>query len=44
MEAKMVTQQSIISYLSFEIGGKHYAINVGKVINILEYSKITKVP
>jgi purine-binding chemotaxis protein CheW len=44
METKTVSQQSIISYLSFVIGGEHFAINVGKVINILEYTKITKVP
>lgn len=34
----------IKSYLSFKIGGEYYAANVCYVQNIIEYSKITKVP
>jgi purine-binding chemotaxis protein CheW len=34
----------ISSYLSFKIGNETYAAGVNKVINILEMTKITKVP
>ena len=34
----------IKSYLSFKIGNEYYAANVSNVQNIIEYSKITKVP
>jgi purine-binding chemotaxis protein CheW len=39
----MNTQQ-INSYLSFKLGNEVFAANVSKVLNILEMSKITKVP
>jgi len=32
------------SYLTFMVGGENFAVNVNKVLNILEISKITKVP
>ena len=32
------------SYLSFKLGEEEFAINVNKVINILELTRITKVP
>jgi purine-binding chemotaxis protein CheW len=32
------------SYLSFKLGDEIFAANVGKVLNILEMTKITKVP
>lgn len=32
------------SYLTFKVGGEHFAANVNKVLNILELSPITKVP
>lgn len=34
----------INSYLSFKLGGETFAANVGKVLNILEMTDITKVP
>lgn len=38
------TQLSTNSYLSFKIGEEIFAANVSKVLNILEMTKITKVP
>ena len=35
---------AINSYLSFKLGEELFASNVGKVLNILEMTKITKVP
>lgn len=35
---------AIISYLSFKLKEEHFAINVSKVLNILEMQAITKVP
>ena len=32
------------SYLSFKLGDELFAVNVGKVLNILEMTRITKVP
>lgn len=32
------------SYLTFKVGGENFAASVNKVLNILEMSKITKVP
>ncbi|MBN2892543.1 MAG: chemotaxis protein CheW [Bacteroidales bacterium] len=32
------------SYLTFKVGGENFAASVSKVLNILEMSKITKVP
>lgn len=37
-------EQKINSYLTFSIGDESFAAHVGKVINILELSKITQVP
>lgn len=42
MERK--TTERIISYLSFRLGEEEYAAHVSKVLNILEMTKITKVP
>lgn len=36
--------KKIDSYLSFKLGEEVFAANVGKVLNILEMTKITKVP
>lgn len=36
--------QEIDSYISFKLGEEYFAINVAKVLNILQLSKITKVP
>jgi purine-binding chemotaxis protein CheW len=36
--------QGVQTYLSFKLGEEVFAINVSKVINILELSHITKVP
>lgn len=36
--------KKIDSYLSFKLGDEVFAANVGKVLNILEMTKITKVP
>lgn len=38
------TSKKIDSYLSFKLGDEVFAANVGKVLNILEMTKITKVP
>ena len=43
MEKATATQQ-IISYLTFSLGDEQFALNVGRVINILEMQTITKVP
>ena len=41
----MSTEQTAIqTYLSFKLGEEVFAINVSKVLNILEMSPITKVP
>jgi purine-binding chemotaxis protein CheW len=37
-------ENKINSYLSFKLGEETFAANVGKVLNILEMVKITKVP
>ncbi len=42
MEAQ--NSKKIDSYLSFKLGDEIFAANVGKVLNILEMTKITKVP
>jgi len=34
----------LISYLTFKLGEETFAANVGKVLNILEMTKITEVP
>jgi purine-binding chemotaxis protein CheW len=36
--------QGVQTYLSFKLGEEVFAINVSKVINILEMSNITKIP
>lgn len=36
--------ENTTSYLSFVLDGKHFAVNVAKVIEILEVPKITSVP
>ncbi|MBN1182143.1 MAG: chemotaxis protein CheW [Bacteroidales bacterium] len=38
------TKTKINSYLSFKLGDEVFAANVSKVLNILEMTKITKVP
>lgn len=37
-------KEKIISYLTFCLGAEHFALNVGRVVNILEMQSITKVP
>lgn len=44
MEKSTLKNRKIISYLTFTLGDEHYALNVGKIINILEMQHITKVP
>lgn len=44
MENDLITNQKIISYLTFKLGKEVFAINVGNVINILELVEITRVP
>lgn len=44
MKSTVLTNQKIISYLTFKLGGEYFALNVGKVINILELQRITKIP
>lgn len=39
-----VKNKKIISYLTFELGNELFASNVSKVLNILELSRITKIP
>jgi len=39
-----LTEQKIISYLTFKLQDENFALNVGKLINILEMVPITKVP
>lgn len=41
---KNQTKQEFNSYLSFKLGDELFASNVSKVLNILEMTKITKVP
>ena len=36
--------ENIQSYLTFEMGNEHFAVNVSKVIEILEVPSITKIP
>lgn len=38
------TAQKISSYLSFSLGEEDFAVNVSCVLNILEMSRITKIP
>lgn len=42
MEKEITTELN--SYLSFNLGEEQFAANVGKVLNILEMTKITEVP
>jgi purine-binding chemotaxis protein CheW len=44
MEEVVTKTQKIISYLSFSLDKEHFALNVGRVVNILEMQPITKVP
>ena len=37
-------EQGTNSYISFMLGEEYFAINVGKVLNILQLVQITKVP
>jgi len=39
-----LNNEKIISYLTFKLGDELFAANVSKVLNILELSRITKVP
>ncbi len=38
------TSEKTISYLSFKLGNEEYGAHVSKILNILEMTKITKVP
>jgi len=40
----MQEEKEINSYLSFKVGKELFAVNVGKVIEILEWREVTKVP
>lgn len=40
----MENSNQISTYLSFKLGEELFATNVEKVLNILEYKKITKIP
>lgn len=42
MEAEII--QGLNSYFTFRIGNELFAVNVGQVTKILEYTEITKVP
>lgn len=44
MESKSDTSQLLHSYLSFILEEEVFAVNVQKVLEVLEYQKITKVP
>ena len=41
---KTTTDQKINSYLSFSLGEEDFAVNVSCVLNILEMSRITRIP
>lgn len=43
-QLEMEEETLLSSYLSFKLGDELFAANVSKVLNILELSKITKVP
>ena len=40
----METQSTLKSYLTFELGGELFSISVFKVIEIIEFPEVTKVP
>ena len=44
MNEKDIIQTRINSYLTFKLGDEVFAANVGKVLNILEMTRVTKVP
>ena len=44
MKEKEIIEAKINSYLTFKLGEEVFAANVGKVLNILEMTKITRVP
>lgn len=44
MDTMIETNTKIISYLTFKLGDELFAANVSKVLNILEFTRITKVP
>jgi len=44
MNEKEIIQANISSYLTFKLGEEIFAANVGKVLNILEMTKVTRVP
>ena len=44
MNEKDIMAARINSYLTFKLGDEVFAANVGKVLNILELTKITRVP
>jgi len=44
MEKLIKNKYKINSYLTFKLGEETFAANVGKVLNILEMVKVTKVP
>lgn len=44
MDTLIDVKNKIISYLTFKLGDEIFAANVSKVLNILELTKITKVP
>lgn len=44
MNMNMENLSTINSFLSFKLGDEEFAANVGKVLNILEMTRITEVP
>lgn len=42
--SEQITQLDIHSYLTFQLNDELFSVNVGKVIEILEVPKLTKVP
>jgi purine-binding chemotaxis protein CheW len=44
MNDREIIQGGINSYLTFKLGDELFAANVGKVLNILEMTKVTRVP
>ncbi len=43
-QAKNQLPQSTVQYLTFMTAGEEYAINIGKVSEIVEYEAVTTVP
>ena len=44
MEANNTTTKNVNSYLTFKLGEEEFAVHVSNVLNIIEMTRITKVP